>query len=317
MKGFFTNIDSTLQGSLAILFSSILWGTTGTAAAFAPDISPLGIGAFSMGVSGLLLAFLARKPLQADWSLILQSRAALLIGVVALAVYPLAFYSSMRMAGVAVGTVVSIASAPFMTVVINRLFGKANIVSFRWVMSFLLGTIGIVMLTFAESAHTAVSSDSSQKLLGVLLGLVAGLSYAIYAWVAKQLIDTGVKSDSAMAAIFGLGALLLLPTLAFTGDNLFSTWSNASVSLYMALIPMFVGYLAFGFGLRHVDASKATLLTLFEPVVAACFAVLIVGEVIAPIGWIGMALIMVCLVLQATESKAKAPQEIATDCTQA
>ncbi|NGN97901.1 DMT family transporter [Grimontia sp. S25] len=303
MKGFLPNIDSALHGSLAILFSSILWGTTGTAAAFAPDISPLGIGAFSMGVSGLLLAFMARKPLQADWSRILQSRASLFIGVVALAVYPLAFYSSMRMAGVAVGTVVSIASAPFMTVVINRLFGKANIVSSRWVMSFLLGTVGIVMLTFAESGHAAVASDNSQKLFGVLLGLVAGLSYATYAWVAKQLIDTGVKSDSAMAAIFGLGALLLLPTLLFTGDNLFSSWNNTSVSLYMALVPMFVGYLAFGFGLRHVDASKATLLTLFEPVVAACFAVLIVGEVIAPIGWVGMALIMVCLVLQATERK--------------
>ncbi|EOD77653.1 Permease of the drug/metabolite transporter (DMT) superfamily [Grimontia indica] len=303
MKGIFLNMDRSLQGSLAILFSSILWGTTGTAAAFAPDISPLGIGAFSMGVSGLLLAFLARKPLKADLPQILQSRSPLIIGVVALAIYPLAFYSSMRMAGVAVGTVVSIASAPFMTVVINRLFGKANIVSLRWVMSFLLGTVGIVMLTFAESGHAAVSSDDSQKLLGVLLGLVAGLSYATYAWVAKQLIDTGVKSDSAMAAIFGLGALLLLPTLLFTGDNLFSSWNNANVSLYMALVPMFIGYLAFGFGLRHVDASKATLLTLFEPVVAACFAVLIVGEVIAPIGWVGMALIMICLVLQATERK--------------
>lgn len=304
MKGIFLNMDRSLQGSLAILFSSILWGTTGTAAAFAPDISPLGIGAFSMGVSGLLLAFLARKPLKADLPRIFQSRSPLIIGVVALAIYPLAFYSSMRMAGVAVGTVVSIASAPFMTVVINRLFGKANTVSLRWVMSFLLGTVGIVMLTFTESGHAAVSSDNSQKLLGVLLGLVAGLSYATYAWVAKQLIDTGVKSDSAMAAIFGLGALLLLPTLLFTGDNLFSSWNNASVSLYMALVPMFVGYLAFGFGLRHVDASKATLLTLFEPVVAACFAVLIVGEVIAPIGWVGMALIMVCLVLQATERTA-------------
>lgn len=304
MKGIFLNMDRSLQGSLAILFSSILWGTTGTAAAFAPDISPLGIGAFSMGVSGLLLASLARKPLKADLHRIFQSRSPLIIGVVALAIYPLAFYSSMRMAGVAVGTVVSIASAPFMTVVINRLFGKANTVSLRWVMSFLLGTVGIVMLTFTESGHAAVSSDNSQKLLGVLLGLVAGLSYATYAWVAKQLIDTGVKSDSAMAAIFGLGALLLLPTLLFTGDNLFSSWNNASVSLYMALVPMFVGYLAFGFGLRHVDASKATLLTLFEPVVAACFAVLIVGEVIAPIGWVGMALIMVCLVLQATERTA-------------
>ena len=49
------------KGCLAILFASILWGTTGTAASFAPAVSPLAIGAFAMGVGGLLQAFLARK----------------------------------------------------------------------------------------------------------------------------------------------------------------------------------------------------------------------------------------------------------------
>ncbi|WP_325893123.1 DMT family transporter [Grimontia sp. NTOU-MAR1] len=301
MKGTALNMDRSLQGSLAILFSSILWGTTGTAVTFVPDISPLGIGAFSMGICGLLLALMARKPLKADWSLILQSRSALIVSVVALTVYPLAFYSSIRMAGIAVGTVVSISSAPLLTVFINRLLGKENSVSFRWILSFLLGTVGIAMLTLAESGHVALTDENSQKLLGVLLGLVAGLSYAIYTWVAKKLINSGVKSESAMAAIFGLGACVLLPTLFFTGSNLFSTWWNAGVSLYMTLIPMFFGYLVFGFGLRHVDASKATLLTLFEPVVAACFAVVIVGEVITTIGWIGMMLILICLLLQATQ----------------
>lgn len=37
----------------------------------------------------------------------------------------------------------------------------------------------------------------------------------------------------------------------------------------MMLIPMFLGYLLFGFGLKTVNASKATTLTLFEPLVAA------------------------------------------------
>ena len=41
-----------------------------------------------------------------------------------------------------------------------------------------------------------------------------------------------------------------------------------------------------------------------EPVVAAILAVLIVGEVISPLGWFGMLLIMVCLWVQATEKRA-------------
>lgn len=36
-------------GVLVILFASLLWGTTGTAATYAPDISPLAIGAFFNG----------------------------------------------------------------------------------------------------------------------------------------------------------------------------------------------------------------------------------------------------------------------------
>ncbi|MDW1813425.1 EamA family transporter, partial [Vibrio sp. Vb2362] len=39
-------------GTLSILFASTLWGTTGTAASLAPDVSALAIGAFSMGIGG-------------------------------------------------------------------------------------------------------------------------------------------------------------------------------------------------------------------------------------------------------------------------
>jgi DME family drug/metabolite transporter len=46
-----------------------------------------------------------------------------------------------------------------------------------------------------------------------------------------------------------------------------------------------------------VPASKAITLTLFEPLVAAVFAILLVGEQLAPIGWIGMVLISICLAL--------------------
>ena len=46
------------------------------------------------------------------------------LGSVAVATYPLAFYSSMHLAGVAVGTVVSIGSAPLASAVIERIVDK-------------------------------------------------------------------------------------------------------------------------------------------------------------------------------------------------
>ena len=46
-------------GSLAVLMAAALWGTTGTAAAFAPEVPAMAIGAAAMGGGGLLQALLA------------------------------------------------------------------------------------------------------------------------------------------------------------------------------------------------------------------------------------------------------------------
>ncbi|WP_122055579.1 DMT family transporter [Vibrio sp. Evd11] len=295
-------VNEFQTGTLAILFASILWGTTGTAASFAPDLSPLAIGAFSMGVGGLMQAGLAYRQILFAFDKLLQNKKLLTVSALALAVYPLAFYSSMKLSGVAVGTVVSIATAPFFSALLECLISKKNNINKRWLTSFAIGVVGIGLLVFSESSSTNESGDDL-KLLGIALGLVAGLCYAIYSWATKALIDKGIKSQAAMGSIFGLGAMLLLPTLWFTGDNLFSSQTNVFVISYLTLIPQCLGYIAFSFGLRHVTASSANLLTLFEPVVAAVLAVCVVGELIPFIGWLGMFLIVLCLLIQSKPSK--------------
>ncbi len=295
-------VNEFQTGTLAILFASILWGTTGTAASFAPDLSPLAIGAFSMGVGGLMQAGLAYRKILFAFDKLLQNKKLLTVSALALAVYPLAFYSSMKLSGVAVGTVVSIATAPFFSALLECLISKKNNINKRWLTSFSIGVVGIGLLVFSESSSTNESGDDL-KLLGIALGLVAGLCYAIYSWATKALIDKGIKSQAAMGSIFGLGAMLLLPTLWFTGENLFSSQINVLVISYLTLIPQCLGYIAFSFGLRHVTASSANLLTLFEPVVAAVLAVCVVGELIPFIGWLGMFLIVLCLLIQSKPSK--------------
>ncbi|MEZ9351195.1 DMT family transporter [Vibrio splendidus] len=295
-------VNEFQTGTLAILFASILWGTTGTAASFAPDLSPLAIGAFSMGVGGLMQAGLAYRKILFAFDKLLQNKKLLAVSALALAVYPLAFYSSMKLSGVAIGTVVSIATAPFFSALLECLISKKNNINKRWLTSFSIGVVGIGLLVFSESSSTNESGDDL-KLLGIALGLVAGLCYAIYSWATKALIDKDIESQAAMGSIFGLGAMLLLPTLWFTGENLFSSQINVLVISYLTLIPQCLGYIAFSFGLRHVTASSANLLTLFEPVVAAVLAVCVVGELIPFIGWLGMFLIVLCLLIQSKPSK--------------
>jgi len=289
---------SSFNGTFAIVLASFLWGTTGVAASFAPDISALAIGAFSMGTGGVLLAIKSRHQLLVDYKLLFTQPKVIILGATSVAIYPLAFYTSMRLTGVAVGTVVSIATAPFFAAILELALNKKK-VSLWWVSSFIIGAVGIVLLTMGKEHDTQTAYSTSLQSLGVLLGCIAGLTYASYSWAARQLIESGVQSQSSLSGLFGCAALLLLPSLYFTGDNLFSSSTNILVSLYMATIPMFLGYLLFGFGLKFINASKATLITLIEPLIATVLAVLIIGEKFRTVGWFGVALVSLCLVMQA------------------
>ncbi|MHC6646084.1 DMT family transporter [Alteromonas sp. HB246098] len=290
--------NELLKGMLAIVVASFLWGTTGTAAQFAHQISPLAIGAFAMGIGGVLLCLSARKSLIEDARVLLAKPLTFLFGSACVAIYPLAFYSAMRLSGVAIGTVVSIASAPLFAALLEYFLSKRP-VSLKWFISFIFGALGIGLLAIGKAEGALeLSASNNNQIFGVTLGLIAGLTYAGYSWAAKQHIDTGANSKSAMAGLFGCAALVLLPSLWFTGQNLFANAIHTSVSLYMAVVPMFLGYLLFGYGLRTTEASKATLITLIEPLVATLFAIFLIGEVFKPVGWVGMTLVCLCLLIQ-------------------
>ncbi|TBN56876.1 EamA family transporter [Glaciihabitans arcticus] len=275
-------------GALALVLASVLWGTTGTAASFLPDaVSPLAIGASTM-VGGALLLFLVsargalaaiRHPVARRW---------LLIGAVGVFVYPLAFYSAMDEAGVAIGNVVALGSGPVFAALFEWVWEKRGL-SGRWLVSTTIAIAGIVLLSFGGHG----GAGSGNVFVGVLLGLLAGLAYALYTYASSRAIGTGHASRSIMGGMFGLGAIALLPVLLLTGGPLLDSLSTVGIASYLAVGPMFFAYLLFGFGLVNLRSSVVTTITLIEPLVATLLAVLIVGERLDVLGWVGLALIFV------------------------
>ena len=279
---------SYLVGIAAITVTSILWGTTGTAATFAPDAGPLAIGAAALGLGGLLQALIAIPALRTALPLLRRRRGVVALGAVAVAVYPLAFYSSMHLAGVAIGSVVSLASAPLASGLLERLVEGRRLGPW-WALAAGLGIAGSIMLTLSK-LHDP-SGSLTETVVGIMLGLVAGAAYATYSWVAHGLMASGVSRAASMGAVFGAGGALLMPVLLLTGAPLVASAQSFSVAAYMALVPMFLGYVLFGFGLTKVSASTATTITLTEPAVATLLAVVIVGEQLPALGWVGLAII--------------------------
>ncbi|GAB2892264.1 DMT family transporter [Streptomyces mayteni] len=280
-------------GPLLVLVASTLWGTTGTVASLAPaGASSLSIGAATMGFGGLLtVAIAGRSPLA-----VLRGGAAAplqaLLGALGVVVYPLAFYTSMAWAGVAVGTVISIGSAPVFAALLERLLDGVRLTR-RWLTATGAAAVGCAVLVLA--ADDGAAGDRAPA--GVALGLLAGAGYAGYTYCAAGIIRRGHPSRGAMGAMFGLAALVLLPVFAVTGGPLTGSGRGLAVIAYLALIPMCLAYVLFGAGLVRVTASTATTLTLFEPVVAAVLGVLVVGERLGGVAWAGVGLVVAGLLV--------------------
>ncbi|QHM71743.1 DMT family transporter [Mixta intestinalis] len=288
--------ESRLAGIIGVFIAAVVWGTTGTAATFAPALSPLAVGAVAMGVGGLMQGAIAIAAIKRQRRLIAHQWRYLLTGALAVAVYPLAFYTSMRFAGVTVGTVISIGSAPLLSALIEYRLDGLRLTK-QWMLGATVGLLGMVLLCFAESGSHSAGGEAGYALAGILLGLLAGFTYALYSWSARRMMQQKIAPRAAMGVTFGAGGLLLMPVLLLTGAPLFAAWNNAAVGLYMALIPMFIGYLCYGYGLARIPASMATTITLLEPVVAALLAVLLVGERLPLSGWSGVGLIIFCLAI--------------------
>lgn len=291
-------MTSRTPALFAVTVTAVLWGTTGTAATVADGVGPLAIGAASLGVGGLLQAVIAAPDLRRTAPLLRRHRGLVLLGGIAVFTYPLAFYSSMHLAGVAVGTVISLASAPLAAGLIEWLSGGTRPGPW-WMTAAGTGILGAGLISVASGGGDAPAT-LTDTLAGIALGLVAGISYALYAWVAFRLIVVGTGRAAAMGSVFGVGGALLTPVLLLTGAPLLDSVQNFTVAAYLALVPMFLGYVLFGYGLTRLSPSTATTVTLAEPAVAALLAVAVVGERLAPVGWAGLGLIALVLVILTT-----------------
>jgi DME family drug/metabolite transporter len=116
-------------------------------------------------------------------------------------------------------------------------------------------------------------------------------------------MNDGRRSDEVMAAAFGLGGLVLLPVLLTQPIAWMATPSGVVMALWLGLGTTTVAYVLFGRGLRHLPAGPVTTLVLAEPVVATLLGVLVLGERIPVLGWVGVSLVLVGLALQGAASR--------------
>jgi drug/metabolite transporter, DME family len=110
-----------------------------------------------------------------------------------------------------------------------------------------------------------------------------------------------------MAAVFGTGALLLLPLLALVPLGELGTPGGLALALYLGAIPTALAYVLFARGLERIGAGETATLTLAEPVTAAVLGVIVLGERPGAAAAAGAALVLAGLALLALRPPASAP----------
>jgi DME family drug/metabolite transporter len=278
---------------LSVLAAATLFGTTGTAQALGPSgTTPLGVGAARIVIGGAgLLAVLPRLGgRRADALALWRTRWGLLAGVTT-ALYQVCFFAGVSRAGVALGTLVTIGSGPVFTGLLSWLLLRER-PRLSWVVATAVCVLGLALLIGSGASQPQVDP------VGLALALASGLGYAVYTVAAKRLMTDGHRSDEVMAGAFSLGGLLLLPVLLTQPMSWIATPSGLAMALWLGLATTTAAYVLFGRGLRHLPAGPVTTLVLAEPVVATVLGVVVLGETLAPLGWVGAVLVLAGLVLQ-------------------
>jgi len=287
---------------LWVVLAASLWGTTGTAAFFlGPDVSPLAIGAVTMGVGGLILALWGGTATLGLWR-DRSSRRLVLVGALGTVAYPLAFYSGMAAAGIALGNVIALGLGPLTAAILEAVIDHRR-PSMSWWIASAAALSGILLMTGAKVELGG--GRPSNVALGVILATVAGLAYGTYTYVFGKLADRGHSPRAVAGGVFGAGAPVLLVVLLVTGAPLVATTERVGLVAYLILGPMVIAYLAFTQALASLRASTVATIALLEPVVATALAIQIVGEVLGPLAVTGIVLVLVSLVVF---SASKGPQ---------
>lgn len=290
--------EQLLGGGTSILLAAVLWGTTGTAqSVILETTSPFSIGSARIVIGGLLLLVLAllvergaqvRRLLAASRPDRQRVRVLIALGAASVALYQVTFFASVATTGVAVGTVVTIGSGPAFAGLLATALGRRP--SSRWLLATAGAAVGCAALV---SGGEAAGVDP----LGVVLALVAGFGYAVYATIAGNLISSGAGDLGVIASMFGGAGVLLLPGLVAGSPGWLLDPTGLSVALYLGAVTTTVGYILYARGLRTTPVPTATTLTMAEPVIAALLGLVVLGERMGAVPLAGLGLIGVSLLL--------------------
>ncbi len=269
-------------------------------------VHPLVVGFWRLAIAAPVLLLLAYRssevrqlPSRQEWLGYLKLGACM-------ALYQVSYFWAVSLSGVAIAALVAICSSPLFIVLLAA-WRLGERLSAKIYLALGLGVLGTVLLVTNPGA---IANHPSNFLVGVVLALGSGFSYALYVVLAKGRLSQ--EHPAALAAFsFTAAALLLTPVLVLQPPF----WDYLKVLpyfLYLGIVPTGIAYAFYMAGLHRTTASTAGIAVLLEPLTATLLGVWVFKEPMGVIGMIGAGLLLGAIALLSVKGDLRSGQEIQT-----
>jgi drug/metabolite transporter (DMT)-like permease len=287
----------------AVAFTLLMWASAFVAIRhLGRDVPP---GALSLGrllvavaVLGAMLVFQRNRrwPTVREWPLIVLG------GVSWIGIYNLALNESERR--IDAGTAALLVQiGPILVALLATVFLGERLT--RWIIAGLVvGFAGVVVIGQASS------SGDNGDLLGVVLAVVAALTFAVGVITQKRLL--GAMSALEMTFwYYVVGAVVCLPWAGeLVGVVADSSASNLGWIVFLGVFPSAIAFTTWAYALSHSDAGTFAMTTFLVPFITSLIAWLALGEVPAVMAFVGGVLCIagVLLTRRTTRPVVQAPE---------
>ena len=184
-------------------------------------------------------------------------------------------------------------TAPIFVTLISIFYLRNNIHSL-FLLALLLSVIGVLIVIGAGSG-----SDTT-RLLGDSLGILAALFYAGYILSVKQLTNNIHPAYVLLVTTF-VTAVFLFPVSLIEAGNFFtSSISSWGVLLSYAVVSQVIAQGLITFGISRLSVHLSALTLLVQPIAAALFGMVLLGENINSLQVFGGFLVLVGIYLAAS-----------------
>jgi DME family drug/metabolite transporter len=275
---------------LSAAAGALLWGTLGPAAATLGDDELIAAGCGRLLVGAAVLVSLAGgRRAFSGWTR--RDLRPVLVGGLGLAGFQAAYFDAVALVGVATSTAIGIGFSPVIAGLVaavrsRRLPGPGLLGGM------LVAVIGLLLVVFGGGA--VLGTDP----VGLGLSVVAAALFAIQA-MSIEVLASRRSGTSAVAGLFLVGAVLLLPVAVSTAPYTLFSLENLWVVLYVGAVSGGLAYWLFARGVRRLGAAAAVTISLLEPAAAAVIAMVLLGEALGAVQAVGIALVCAAVPLVA------------------